>query len=277
MDTENQLPVMAKGLGHQQGKPALQHQQRNALGMIRDENVQRNLKKTVGDKNFKKIALQTEANKRPQDTVFQDTTHCQKKRDPTKNITEMSTAKGFSILCDESFSADEEDLFSDESLEINNQTLQLTSTEEKDKVRSTHGLNDSTTELFAGVTVNSEDRVLKDLDVSMPVSTDEEDDLKFITPAMDSSMSRAGSVMMLDSQEEEDIDAMYTSLEYKKEILDYLLKMEKSFLPDAMYMTTQADINFKMRSILIDWMVEVTEEYKLHDETLFLAVSFIDR
>jgi len=42
-------------------------------------------------------------------------------------------------------------------------------------------------------------------------------------------------------------------------------------------MSRQQDINSKMRSILIDWMVEVTDEYKLADETLFLAVNFIDR
>jgi len=32
-----------------------------------------------------------------------------------------------------------------------------------------------------------------------------------------------------------------------------------------------------MRSILVDWMVEVTEEYKLERETLCLAVTYIDR
>ena len=32
-----------------------------------------------------------------------------------------------------------------------------------------------------------------------------------------------------------------------------------------------------MRSILVDWLVEVAEEYKLHTETLYLAVSYIDR
>ena len=31
------------------------------------------------------------------------------------------------------------------------------------------------------------------------------------------------------------------------------------------------------RSILVDWLVEVGEEYKLQTETLFLAVSYIDR
>lgn len=32
-----------------------------------------------------------------------------------------------------------------------------------------------------------------------------------------------------------------------------------------------------MRTILVDWLVEVADEYKLHDETLFLCVQFVDR
>ncbi len=32
-----------------------------------------------------------------------------------------------------------------------------------------------------------------------------------------------------------------------------------------------------MRSILVDWLVEVCEEYKLHTETLYLAVNYTDR
>ena len=42
-------------------------------------------------------------------------------------------------------------------------------------------------------------------------------------------------------------------------------------------MRKQTDISPQMRTILIDWLVEVGEEYKLHDETLHLAVNYIDR
>jgi hypothetical protein len=48
-------------------------------------------------------------------------------------------------------------------------------------------------------------------------------------------------------------------------------------MPKWTYMTKQTDITHTMRSILVDWLVEVGEEYKLQTETLFLAVSYIDR
>lgn len=39
----------------------------------------------------------------------------------------------------------------------------------------------------------------------------------------------------------------------------------------------QPDINFKMRRILIDWLVEIAEEFNLFTETLQLAVNYMDR
>ena len=42
-------------------------------------------------------------------------------------------------------------------------------------------------------------------------------------------------------------------------------------------MLRQTDINSNMRGILVDWLVEVAEEYKLHTETLFLSINYVDR
>lgn len=42
-------------------------------------------------------------------------------------------------------------------------------------------------------------------------------------------------------------------------------------------MKKQPDVNLNMRAILVDWLVEVGEEYKLNTETLYLAVNYIDR
>lgn len=39
----------------------------------------------------------------------------------------------------------------------------------------------------------------------------------------------------------------------------------------------QADLNEKMRAILIDWLVEVCDEWQLEGEVFFLAVNYLDR
>jgi len=39
----------------------------------------------------------------------------------------------------------------------------------------------------------------------------------------------------------------------------------------------QRDVNASMRGVLVDWLVEVAEEYKLVSDTLYFSVSYIDR
>ncbi|KAL1391508.1 hypothetical protein pipiens_012329, partial [Culex pipiens pipiens] len=61
------------------------------------------------------------------------------------------------------------------------------------------------------------------------------------------------------------------------DILAYLREAEKRHRPKPLYMKKQPDINQSMRTILVDWLVEVCEEYRLQNETLCLAISYIDR
>ncbi|XP_071398681.1 cyclin-A2 [Centroberyx affinis] len=65
--------------------------------------------------------------------------------------------------------------------------------------------------------------------------------------------------------------------DYAAEIHTYLQEMELKTRPKAGYMKKQPDITNSMRAILVDWLVEVGEEYKLQNETLYLAVNYIDR
>lgn len=48
-------------------------------------------------------------------------------------------------------------------------------------------------------------------------------------------------------------------------------------MPSSDYMLTQKDVNEKMRSILIDWLVEVHLKFKLLPETLYMTINLIDR
>lgn len=43
------------------------------------------------------------------------------------------------------------------------------------------------------------------------------------------------------------------------------------------YMAKQPHINERMRSILVDWLIEVHLKFKLVPETLYLTVNLIDR
>lgn len=65
--------------------------------------------------------------------------------------------------------------------------------------------------------------------------------------------------------------------EYSQDIYHYLKDTETKHMPKWNYMGKQPDITFSMRTILVDWLIEVAEEYKLQQETLYLAVSYIDR
>ncbi|KPM03251.1 cyclin a-like protein [Sarcoptes scabiei] len=65
--------------------------------------------------------------------------------------------------------------------------------------------------------------------------------------------------------------------DYSDSILIYMLQKERQYMPNPFYMNKQQQINSKMRSILIDWLVDVADEYDLKDETLFLAINYIDR
>ena len=65
--------------------------------------------------------------------------------------------------------------------------------------------------------------------------------------------------------------------EYAREIIHHLKELELVNRPKANYIKQQSDITSSMRSILVDWLVEVCEEYKLHTETLYLAINYTDR
>ncbi|KAF5296260.1 hypothetical protein FQA39_LY12597 [Lamprigera yunnana] len=72
-------------------------------------------------------------------------------------------------------------------------------------------------------------------------------------------------------------DKFFEIEEYRTEIYLYLRELELHNRPKPGYMRKQPDINYSMRTILVDWLVEVALEYKLQSETLFLAVNYIDR
>ena len=57
----------------------------------------------------------------------------------------------------------------------------------------------------------------------------------------------------------------------------HVSSFQKKHCPKRNFMSGQSLINKSMRAILVDWLVEVAEEYSLVSETLFLTVNYIDR
>lgn len=48
-------------------------------------------------------------------------------------------------------------------------------------------------------------------------------------------------------------------------------------MADPQYMSRQTEITWKMRGILVDWIIEVHGKFRLLPETIFLAVNILDR
>ncbi|XP_067404630.1 G2/mitotic-specific cyclin-B3 [Emydura macquarii macquarii] len=82
-------------------------------------------------------------------------------------------------------------------------------------------------------------------------------------------------VLAVEDIDKEQLDDPYASAEYAKEIFSYMKEREEKFLLPN-YMEKQYDISRDMRAILVDWMVEVQENFELNHETLYLAVKLVD-
>jgi hypothetical protein len=75
----------------------------------------------------------------------------------------------------------------------------------------------------------------------------------------------------------EDVDDPLMVSEYVVEIFEYMKELEITTMANADYMDNQTELEWKMRGILVDWLLEVHTRFRLLPETLFLAVNIIDR
>lgn len=78
----------------------------------------------------------------------------------------------------------------------------------------------------------------------------------------------------LDAQ---DVDDPLMVAEYVVEIFDYLHVLEKATMPNPDYMEHQTSLEWQLRGVLVDWLIEVHTRFHLLPETIFLAVNIIDR
>ncbi|KAI9696578.1 MAG: G2/mitotic-specific cyclin [Candelina mexicana] len=75
----------------------------------------------------------------------------------------------------------------------------------------------------------------------------------------------------------EDMEDPLMVAEYVVDIFEYLKELEETTMPNSEYIEHQPALEWKMRGILVDWLIEVHTRFHLLPETLFLAVNIIDR
>lgn len=80
-------------------------------------------------------------------------------------------------------------------------------------------------------------------------------------------------------EQEYDDEEWDTSMvaEYSEEIFEYMRKLEITLNPDVEYMERQEELQWSMRNILVDWVIQVHHRFNLLPETLFLTINCIDR
>ncbi|XP_038900953.1 G2/mitotic-specific cyclin S13-7 isoform X1 [Benincasa hispida] len=76
--------------------------------------------------------------------------------------------------------------------------------------------------------------------------------------------------------DEADANNELAVVEYIDEMYKFY-KLAEDEIKVSDYMGAQPDLNAKMRSILIDWLIEVHRKFELMPETLYLAVNIVDR
>ena len=75
----------------------------------------------------------------------------------------------------------------------------------------------------------------------------------------------------------EDHDDPLMVAEYVGEIFEYLQVLGEATMPNPDYMDHQEHLEWHLRGVLVDWLIEVHTRFHLLPETAFLAVNIIDR
>ena len=75
----------------------------------------------------------------------------------------------------------------------------------------------------------------------------------------------------------DDFDDPLMVSEYVGEIFEYLKVLEEATMPNPDYMDHQDHLEWHLRGVLIDWLIEVHTRFHLLPETMFLAINIIDR
>ncbi|KAG2306018.1 hypothetical protein Bca52824_025766 [Brassica carinata] len=130
---------------------------------------------------------------------------------------------------------------------------------------------------------SSSENQSKENPVSLPNVVNRPNPLGDITNQKSGDSSFFDAVSDLGDEVDDDIDSNLVEDPqlcgaFASDIYEHLRLSEEKKRPAVDYMErVQPNINATMRTILIDWLVEVAEEFSLSPETLYLAVNCLDR
>lgn len=126
------------------------------------------------------------------------------------------------------------------------------------------------------VTISNKDKVGK---VSIPVvtSVDPMEEVEDDNVETDATDPRLYMQRPSDDIDARDAENPILATTYVNEMYDQFVETERKFMVNPTYMSAQTAINERMRSILVDWLVEVHLKFKMVPETLYLTTNIIDR
>ncbi|CUA71899.1 G2/mitotic-specific cyclin cdc13 [Schizosaccharomyces pombe 972h-] [Rhizoctonia solani] len=77
----------------------------------------------------------------------------------------------------------------------------------------------------------------------------------------------------------DEVDEWDTTMvsDYADEIFAYMESMEAQCMPNPDYISGQTEIEWSMRTTLVDWLMQVHMRYHMLPETLWIAINVVDR
>ncbi|KAL9988176.1 hypothetical protein ACROYT_G002586 [Oculina patagonica] len=101
-------------------------------------------------------------------------------------------------------------------------------------------------------------------------------DMDPIGAALESCLLNARPANVVDIDKEDHSNPQLCA-EYAQEIYQYMHKLECEFHVNPRYMSQRTEIKEGMRGILVDWLIQVHNRFRLLQETLYITISILDR
>lgn len=108
---------------------------------------------------------------------------------------------------------------------------------------------------------------------------EEEDEDDWLRMSEEEMLQAAEQLDTIRAHFRDDVDMFDTTMvaEYAEDIFKHMEELEMSVMPNARYMDFQTEIEWTMRTTLIDWLLQVHLRYHMLPETLWIAVNLVDR